>query len=109
MPADWADFVPEIGVQDGDYTVTKRQWGAFFGTDLDLQLRRARDSELYCAASQRISGWKAQHGRHFSLAISRFLLQMPCRHLAMKSMKPHCALFSRESVNRERRKSFWNK
>lgn len=29
MPADWAEFVPEIGVQDGDYIVTKRQWGAF--------------------------------------------------------------------------------
>ncbi|MHA2890667.1 isochorismatase family protein [Bacillus cereus] len=39
-PKDWAEFVPELGVLEDDYTVTKRQWGAFFGTDLDLQLRR---------------------------------------------------------------------
>lgn len=38
--ADWAEFVPELGVRPDDYVVTKRQWGAFFGTDLDLQLRR---------------------------------------------------------------------
>ncbi|MCM2532694.1 isochorismatase family protein [Neobacillus pocheonensis] len=39
-PADWAELVPELGVSPTDYVVTKRQWGAFFGTDLDLQLRR---------------------------------------------------------------------
>lgn len=39
-PADWSAFVPELKVGDNDYVVTKRQWGAFFGTDLDIQLRR---------------------------------------------------------------------
>ena len=39
-PADWADIVPELGPRDGDIVVTKQQWGAFYGTDLDLQLRR---------------------------------------------------------------------
>lgn len=39
-PADWAEFAPELDVGSSDYVVTKRQWGAFFGTDLDLQLRR---------------------------------------------------------------------
>ncbi|MFJ7942638.1 isochorismatase family protein [Streptomyces sp. NPDC096354] len=38
--ADWADIVPELGPRDGDIVVTKQQWGAFYGTDLDLQLRR---------------------------------------------------------------------
>ena len=37
---DWVDFVPELGVGGNDHVVTKHQWGAFFGTDLDLQLRR---------------------------------------------------------------------
>lgn len=40
MPADWADIVPEVGPEDGDVVITKRQWGAFYGTDLELQLRR---------------------------------------------------------------------
>lgn len=36
----WDELVPELGVTDGDIVVTKRNWGAFYGTDLDLQLRR---------------------------------------------------------------------
>jgi nicotinamidase-related amidase len=39
-PADWADIVPELGPAPGDMVITKRQWGAFYGTELDLQLRR---------------------------------------------------------------------
>jgi len=39
-PKDWADIALELGPQASDHLVTKRQWGAFFGTDLDLQLRR---------------------------------------------------------------------
>jgi nicotinamidase-related amidase len=38
----WDEFVPELGPKDGDHIVRKRQWGAFYGTDLDLQLRRRR-------------------------------------------------------------------
>jgi len=39
-PPDWAELAPELGPRPGDHVVTKRQWGAFHGTDLDLQLRR---------------------------------------------------------------------
>ncbi len=39
-PADASDFVPEVGPREGDLTITKKQWGAFYGTDLELQLRR---------------------------------------------------------------------
>ncbi|SDM53260.1 Nicotinamidase-related amidase [Fictibacillus solisalsi] len=54
-PADWAEFVPELGVQPEDYTVTKRQWGAFFGTDLDLQLRRRGiDTIVLCGIATNI-------------------------------------------------------
>ncbi len=38
-PSDWAELVPEIP-GTGDIVVTKRHWGAFYGTELDLQLRR---------------------------------------------------------------------
>jgi nicotinamidase-related amidase len=40
LPADWGEFVPEIVALGAEVTITKRQWGAFYGTDLDLQLRR---------------------------------------------------------------------
>ncbi|HXZ07811.1 MAG TPA: isochorismatase family protein [Paraburkholderia sp.] len=39
-PASASELVPEAGVQPGDVLITKRQWGAFYGTDLDQQLRR---------------------------------------------------------------------
>jgi nicotinamidase-related amidase len=35
-----SDLLPEIGPKPGDIVITKRQWGAFYGTELDLQLRR---------------------------------------------------------------------
>ena len=38
-PADWTDFVPELGQQPGDHVVEKRTWGAFTGTDLGAYLR----------------------------------------------------------------------
>lgn len=42
MPTDPAfiDVVPELGPKPGDILITKRQWSAFYGTELDLQLRR---------------------------------------------------------------------
>ncbi len=40
FPAGWDEIVPELGPEPGDIVVTKRNWGAFYGTDLDLQLRR---------------------------------------------------------------------
>jgi nicotinamidase-related amidase len=40
MPPDWSDLIPELDRQPSDIVILKRQWGAFYGTDLDLQLRR---------------------------------------------------------------------
>ena len=37
---DFAEIVPQLAPQPGDVVITKRQWGAFYGTELDLQLRR---------------------------------------------------------------------
>jgi nicotinamidase-related amidase len=42
MTPDYAELVPELGAQPTDLRITKRQWGAFYGTELDLQLRRRR-------------------------------------------------------------------
>ncbi|MEX3930793.1 isochorismatase family protein [Paraburkholderia phymatum] len=39
-PPQASELVPECNVQSGDVIVTKRQWGAFYGTDLEQQLRR---------------------------------------------------------------------
>jgi len=39
-PAGWTTLVPELGVRDDEIIVTKHQWGGFYNTDLDAQLRR---------------------------------------------------------------------
>ena len=39
-PANWSTVVDAAGAQASDLHITKRQWGAFYGTELDLQLRR---------------------------------------------------------------------
>jgi nicotinamidase-related amidase len=39
-PPDWMEFVAEVAAWKGALEIVKRQWGAFFGTELDLQLRR---------------------------------------------------------------------
>ena len=39
LPAGWSDLGGGLA-EAGDIGITKRQWGAFYGTELDLQLRR---------------------------------------------------------------------
>ena len=39
-PPDWAEIVPDMGPKQGDFVITKHQWGAFYGTELDLEFRR---------------------------------------------------------------------
>jgi nicotinamidase-related amidase len=40
FPEGFDIIVDELGPKKGDLVVTKHQWGAFYGTELDLQLRR---------------------------------------------------------------------
>jgi nicotinamidase-related amidase len=49
MPADFAVIVDELGAQPTDIRVTKHQWGAFHGTDLDTQLRRRGVTQIVLA------------------------------------------------------------
>jgi nicotinamidase-related amidase len=39
-PPGWDELVDEMQPAAGDVVITKRQWGAFYGTHLDLELRR---------------------------------------------------------------------
>ena len=45
LPPEWSEIVPELKPEITDIVITKRQWGAFYGTELDLQLRR-RDIDI---------------------------------------------------------------
>ncbi len=55
MQPDWMDIVPELGALESDHVILKHNWSAFYGTDLDLQLRRRRiDTIVLCGISTNI-------------------------------------------------------
>ncbi|MEU9314616.1 isochorismatase family protein [Streptomyces sp. NPDC048295] len=74
LPADWADIVPELGPREGDIVVTKRTWGAFHGTDLDLRLRRAGVTQIVLTGIATSVGVEStarsahEHGYHVTIA-----------------------------------------
>jgi nicotinamidase-related amidase len=46
---DWAELVPELGLGPDDIVITKHQWGAFYGTPLELNLHRKKiDTIVLC-------------------------------------------------------------
>ncbi|WP_405777618.1 isochorismatase family protein [Streptomyces sp. NBC_00859] len=73
-PADWAELVPELDQQDGDIVVTKQTWGAFYGTDLDMQLRRQGVTQVVLAGIATAMGVEStarsahEHGYHVTVA-----------------------------------------
>ena len=40
MPEGWDTHLPALKQAPGDIIITKRQWGAFYGTELEMHLRR---------------------------------------------------------------------
>jgi nicotinamidase-related amidase len=73
--ADWADLREEIGSGPHDIMITKRQWDAFYGTELDLQLRRRKITGIVLAGISTSIGVEstARHGRElgYEIAIAR--------------------------------------
>jgi nicotinamidase-related amidase len=44
---DWTELAPELEPQPSDHRVTKRRWGAFFGTSLDEYLRGRGVTQIF--------------------------------------------------------------
>ncbi|SDT30965.1 isochorismatase family protein [Microlunatus soli] len=69
----WDEIVPELLTGD-DLIVTKRNWGAFHGTDLDVQLRRRGITQVVLAGIATSIGVEStaraahEHGYHVTLA-----------------------------------------
>ena len=68
----WDVLAPEL-VHDGDILVTKRNWSAFYGTDLDLQLRRRGVTQIVLGGIATSIGVestaRAAHERAYNLAL----------------------------------------
>ena len=63
------------GNDNSDIVVSKRNWGAFFGTDLDLQLRRRGITQVVLTGVATSAGVEStaraahEHGYHVTLAV----------------------------------------
>lgn len=57
LPPEWWHYPVALGKRDSDIEVIKRQWGAFYGTDLELQCVGAALIPWCCAGSPPISVW----------------------------------------------------
>lgn len=74
-PADWTELVPELDRQPSDYTVTKQQIGAFYGTALEQILRRRGVTQVVLAGLATSSGVEAtarnayDHGYNVTLVV----------------------------------------
>lgn len=71
----WDEIVDDLAGQPGDIVVTKRNWGAFHGTDLDVQLRRRGVTQIVLAGIATSMGVEStaraahEHGYHVTLAV----------------------------------------
>jgi nicotinamidase-related amidase len=74
-PADWTELVPELDRQPSDYTVTKLNIGAFYGTGLDQILRRRAVTQVFLTGIATAIGVEAtartayDHGYNVGLVV----------------------------------------
>lgn len=58
-PEGWHELTPELGAQPSDIRITKLNVGAFYGTGLDMQLRRRGVTQIFLAGIATSSGVEA--------------------------------------------------
>ncbi|WP_328391759.1 isochorismatase family protein [Nocardia sp. NBC_00416] len=74
-PEGWDEIAPGLAGHPADLVVTKRTWGAFHGTDLDLQLRRRGVTQIVLTGIATSLGVEStarsahEHGYHVTLAV----------------------------------------
>jgi Isochorismatase family len=74
LPPDYSEVETALDQQPNDILITKRQWGAFFGTDLDLQLRRRQITGIVLAGIATSMGVEStarqafEHGYNVTIA-----------------------------------------
>ncbi|GAB2534152.1 hydrolase [Nocardia heshunensis] len=86
LPQGWDELVDELDVQPSDVRVTKHQWGAFHGTDLDTQLRRRGITTIVLAGIATSIGVEStaraahEHGYHVVIATDASADRDPASH-----------------------------
>lgn len=71
---DFATLRPELGATPSDIRITKHQWDAFHGTELDLQLRRRHVDQIVLAGISTSIGVESTARQAFSLGYNLLLV-----------------------------------
>ncbi|WP_083165995.1 isochorismatase family protein [Mycobacterium aquaticum] len=85
-PSDWHHIVDELAGHPDDILITKRNWGAFYGTDLDLHLRRRHISQIVLGGVATSIGVEStarsahEHGYHLALVVDAMADLDPISH-----------------------------
>jgi nicotinamidase-related amidase len=94
-PAYWAELVPQLGIKETDIVVTKRQWGAFYGTDLELHLRRrCIRTIVLCGISTNI-GVESTARDAYERGFDQVFVEDACAALNAEAHKASIGLFGR--------------
>jgi nicotinamidase-related amidase len=93
LPEGFSDLIPELDRQSGDIVVTKRTWGAFATTDLEVQLKANGVTQVVVTGVATGTGVEAtarqayEQGFNVTLALD-----------AMADVRPEAHEYSRASV-----------
>lgn len=85
-PDGWTDLVPELSPQPADIVVTKRTWGAFASTDLEVQLKARGVTQVVIAGVATGTGVEStarqayEQGFNVTLAIDAMTDSRPEAH-----------------------------
>jgi len=75
LPDNWMEYADELNVAEGDIHIVKRQWGAFYGTELDLQLRRRGINKIVLAGISTNIGVESTARQAFELGFNQVLVE----------------------------------
>ncbi len=81
LPPGWSDLVEGLAAP-GDLLVTKHQWGAFWGTDLDLQLRRRGVKTIVLAGIATSFGVESTARQAWEIGYGLYLVEDGCSNTA---------------------------
>lgn len=93
FPEGWTDLIPELDPQSSDILVTKRTWGAFASTDLEVRLKQKAVTQVVVTGVATGTGVEStarqayEHGFNVALAID-----------AMTDMRPEAHAYSLKHV-----------
>lgn len=74
-PAEFAEFPEDLGPLGDDIVITKRHWGAFTGTELDLQLRRRGVTQIVLGGISTSIGVESTARSAFELSYHQVIVE----------------------------------